>query len=137
MNKQSNIVESGDTKSPMQELNPKQYYETVDVAELPPEFSNGWSISVLTVDMKDKYRVENYGYFNLKTREFWSHHKDIIPDFTPTHWLRPISLSDLIREERSKAWDAAVKNTSFHNNFNPHCKNPYPDKETFINSLIK
>ena len=97
-----------------------KYYETVDVAELPVVegvYMTRWEgVPAWTEkEFKDgrwQTRFENTGLL--------------------THWLRPVNLSDIIREAAGKAWEAAVNKTISDGNYND---GSVPDKETYLNNL--
>lgn len=99
----------------------KQYYETVDVAtgELP-EVDN-WYIVITEGNVANDFHWHNneWNYTTLKMP---------VSDKVVTAWLRPVDLSELIREVAAGGWDA--------------CRNwvvdeSCPDKTEYINSLIK
>lgn len=105
----------------------KQYYETVDASkELPDHDSQYKSLSVTVIVIDDKGNSGN-GYYDFMN-EAWDCSR-----FSPTHWLRPVNLSDIIREAAGKAFDAG-REFEYAAEFGP-IPNPYPDKETYLNNL--
>lgn len=98
-----------------------KYYETVDVAELPVVegvYMTRWEgVPAWTEkEFKDgrwQTRFENTGLL--------------------THWLRPVNLSDIIREAAGKAFDAGMQR-EFDNQFGS-VPTKAPNKETYLNNL--
>lgn len=111
-----------------------QYYETVEVssAGLPPIDKADpqweeleWSEEVFVIDKKGN---KNSAFYSYREKVWYSNGK--MTD-APTHYLRPVSLSDLIREVAGKCVDFGFRQHAKYGYISP------TEEQEFINSLTK
>lgn len=105
-------------------------FEAVPVKELPPE-NKAHNCSENYIVLINEYKAEN-AFFDFINKCWFN--TSGYPIKTPTHWLRPVSLSDLIKEEAGNAWDAAEKRLK-HIYDMGRPENLPMDKEEYINTI--
>lgn len=122
-------------------MNTKQYYETVDAKAWKPEAEELYPDFSIDVPVLCSDGITKQAYYHFTTRQ-WYWVQDDKSECKPlndvTHWLRPVSLSELIREVAGKSFDAGreFQEDIIYEDAEGNTTYKTPDKETYINSLI-
>lgn len=105
----------------------KQYFEAVQIG-----------IGELPESGKEYFCLPQNKSYLFEDGHFWGFYARA-PKFKvfPTHYCRPVNLSDLIKEEAGKAWDAADKFAEEQSQYPYGKRTPFehPNKEQYISAL--